>query len=240
MAIVITPEEQASVAGRSPLEIAQTLAQILYRAYPIALRLISVLIPALLLLWTIAATAGRGIVLARMFNVEGPRWGVLGVLNFLRALSLVGLIGAYFGCSYAASTVLDPARPNLFLFVIVFVPMFAVACLIWGFVHWVLALASVHAVAKDCGLMTSMRAVGTLLRRDRTSFTSVAGSNAAARTTAGVVFTALALFPIPLFAVAPTAGWVLEVFLFLLYCFVSDFLLLGRTIAYGELFRSES
>lgn len=239
-AIEVTPEEQAAIAGRSPIEIAQTLAQILYRAYPIVLRLISIVIPALVLLWTVAATFGRGIVLARMFSVKQPRWTALVTLNLLRALSVVALIGAYFGCSYAGSLVLDPAQPNLLLFVIVFMPMFVAVCFVWAIAHWVLALASIHAVAKDSSVMVSVHAVGRALKSDRTGFTSVAAVNAAARTVAGVVFTALALFPLPLFAAVPELAWLIELFLFLLYCAVSDFLLLGRTLAYGELLRRPS
>lgn len=234
-ALIVYPEEQEMLASRSPIEIAQAILEIAHRARPIAVRLGMVVIPAVLVLWMVAATLGRGYVLSRIGSGEsrGPRWPALVVLNSLRVVTVLLLVVAYFGCSFATSLVLNPYAPNYALGVLVFLTLFVIALASWSLVHWIVSTACIYSARQRLGVFRALDATMQLLRESFRELFSIAARNSSVRTVAAIFFTLLALPALLIYGV-PLLFWTVEIVLFLAYCVVSDVLLLARLAAYVE------
>ncbi len=234
-AIFVYPEEQEMLASRSPILIAQAVLEILHRARPIGVRLGLVVVPTILLLWILAATIGRGYVLRRLSSREanGARWLPLSALNTLRVVTVLFLVVAYLGCSFATSLVINPYAPNYALGVLVFLSLFAIALASWSLVHWIVSTASIYAARQNFGISQSLNAAMQLLRENFRELFSIAAQNSSVRTVMAIIFTLIALPPLLLYRV-PLLFWTVEVLLFLAYCAVSDTLLLARLACYVE------
>lgn len=234
-ALIVYPEEQEMLASRSPIEIAQAILEIAHRARPIAVRLGMVVIPAVLVLWMVAATLGRGYVLSRIGSGEsrGLRWPALVVLNSLRVVTVLLLVVAYFGCSFATSLVLNPYAPNYALGVLVFLTLFVIALASWSLVHWIVSTACIYSARQRLGVFRALDATMQLLRESFRELFSIAAGNSSVRTVAAIFFTLLALPALLIYGV-PLLFWTVEIVLFLAYCVVSDVLLLARLAAYVE------
>jgi hypothetical protein len=235
-AVVILPEEQQMLSSRTPLQIAEAVLEVWQRARPLVFKLGLIVIPAVIVLWLIAATVGRAYVLNRICQSAEtkPNWLGLVTLNSLRVLSVIGLIGAYIACSRATTLVSNPESPNYFDALVVFLLLFSVAVLIWSFIHWILSLACIFAARERTSTIASLRRTVSLLRGQGRQLASVAAQNGTARTVVAILFSFLTLFPLVLYRL-PILFWTLEFAILLLYCLASDLLLLARLSAYVEL-----
>jgi len=235
-ALTVFPEEQEMLASRSPILIAQAILEIAHRARPVAVRLGIAVIPGILLLWIIATTLGRGYVLGLMQSREriSSRWFTLSVLNLLRVVTVLLLVIAYFGCSFATSLVINPYDPNYALGVLLFLALFAISFAAWSIVHWIVSTGCIYAARQGFGTMRALGATMQLLREKPGELFSIAARNSSVRTVVAIVFTLIALPPLLLHRV-PLLFWTVEIILFLAYCIVSDVLLLARLAGYVEI-----
>jgi len=200
-----------------------------------AMRLGLIVVPAITILWLIAATVGRGFVVNRVFETgTRPRWSSLFALHVLRVVSVFALIGAYLECSRATALVSDPESPNYFAALLVFLILFSIAVALWSFVHWVISLACIFAARDRSSTIASLRRTILLLRSEGRQLASAATLNGTARTLVAILFSFLALFPLVFYRV-PVVFWTLELAVLLVYCAVSDILLLARLSAYVEI-----
>lgn len=234
-AIVIYPEEHEILGSRSPILITQAILEIAHRARSITAHLGIIVIPAILLLWIVAATVGRGYILARLNspNLTGPHWPALLTLNLLRVATVALLVPTYYCCSFATTLVVKPYEPNYALAILTFLCLFAIALAIWSLLQWILSIACIYAGRQGFGAAASLNATLRLLRRNHRELFSISAQNSSARTLLALIFTLLAL---PTLAISsfPQAFWIVEIVLFLVYCAVSDVLLLARLAAYVE------
>ncbi len=235
-AVAIFPEEQEMLASKAPLQIVQALLEIWVRVRPAALRLGVIVIPAILVLWVIAATLGRGFVMTRLMarDSTSPRWSSLTFLHLLRVLSVLLLVAAYFACSFATAAVSNPTEPNYALAILVFLFLFATAVAIWSFLHWVLSLACIYSSRQSLSVFKGLQATLQLARQRFRTLVSISSQNASLRTAAAIVFTFLALPPLVTYRIPPLF-WTLELAILLAYCLLSDVLLLARLAAYIEI-----
>ena len=170
-AVVILPDEQQMLASRAPLQVAEALLQIWQSVQPVVMRLGLMVIPAITVLWLIAATVGRGFVINRVFEAgTGPRWSSLFGLHLLRVVSVFALIGSYVECSRATALVSDPESPNYFAALLVFLTLFSVAVVLWSFVHWIISLACIFAARERSSTIASLRRTILLLRMKAASW----------------------------------------------------------------------
>jgi hypothetical protein len=234
-ALDVTPEEQELLASRSPVQIAQAVLQISHGAVPVALRLAAIVIPAILLLWIAAATIGRGFVMTRLSPPTSvrPRWSALASLHVLRVLSVLLLIAAYLGCSAATSLVISPSSSNYALAIVIFLVLFSTSLVLCSFLHWILSLACIYSARQGFSVAKAVRASLHLLRARAGQLMSIAAQNSSIRTLTAIVFTLVAALPLVVYPV-PALFWTLEIGIFLLYCVISDVLLLARLAAYIE------
>lgn len=222
--------------SKAPMQVVQALLEIWQRARPLVLRLGLIIVPALIILWVVAVTVGRAYVTHRLAGAETgsqPNWMSLSILNFLRVLALISLLPAYVLSALATISVSTPESPNHLLALLVFLALFSIAVATWSLINWVLSLASIYAATARASLLQSLRDAWSLLRSRTSQLTAIAAQSATTRTLVGVVFTVLALFPLVIHSL-PALFWVLEIATFLLYCVISDLLLLVRLSAYVE------
>jgi len=234
--VVVLAEEQEMLTSKAPLQVVQAILEIWQRARPLVLRLGVIIVPALILLWVVAATVGRAYVTHRIAAKESPGrpdWVSLAVLNLLRVIALLLLVPAYILAAMATLSVSTPESPNHLLALLVFLVLFSIAVLIWSIVNWMLSLASIYATVARASLFQALRDAWLLLRSRTSQLAAIAAQNATVRTLVGVVFTVIALAPLALRSI-PAVFWSLEIAIFLLYCVLSDLLLLARLSAYVE------
>lgn len=234
-AVVILPEEQAMLASRAPLQVAEAILEIWHRVQPLAVRLGATVIPAVVILWLIASTVGRGFVIGRMHKptVVAPRWGALFTLHLLRVISVFALLFAYIGCSRATLLVSSPDAPNYLAAFLVFLILFSVSVLLWSLIHWVISLACIFAVRDGAATLKALRKTSVLLKVRGRILAGIAAQNGTIRTVVAIVITFVALLPLAFYSM-PALLWTLEIVIFLFYCAVSDILLLARLAAYVE------
>ncbi len=228
--VEISPEELSQLASGSPDSMLVALGAIGERALPILARLVAIIVPSLFVLWVVAASVGRAVVLAKLVGTERVRlkWsGVIG-MHLLRALSFVCLVCAYVLASVLASLLFH----SVILVFVFFLLMFAVAVAGWVWVHWVLSLAVIYPVTHGSGTFSSLRAAHRLVWAKGGELASVATANGTARSVVALVFTIFGLLPLPLYRVAPGVLIAIEVALALVYCVISDWFLLARLAAY--------
>ncbi len=231
--VAIFPEEEEMLASRAPLQMAEAILEVWQRVRPAVVRMGIILIPAIILLWVIAATTGRAFVLSRLpvTSNRKPSWIALGFLHLLRALSVLLIPVGYVICSKATALVNSPDSPSYAVAAVVFLLLFVAILLLWSFAHWVLSLACIFAGRDGAGLANSLaRTVSLLLNKGR-PLASVATQNAGARTLVALLFTLIALFPLVIYQLKPLF-WTCEILIFLVYCALSDVLLLARLAGY--------
>ena len=236
-AVVINPEEEAQLHSMSPDLMGQALVMIAARAMPIAGRLAAILIPALLVLWSVAAILGRAVVLTRLVGPPRERmhWnGFIGV-HVLRAASILGLTAGYLAASFFAALFVNPEDPNYLLGALVFVVMFVVVVALWMWVHWVLSVAAIFPVTDGMGTVASVQSAFRLVRTRGGELAAVATGNGTARSLVALVFTFFGLLPLPLYSVAPGLLTAIEIIIALTYCVISDWFLLARLVGYLEI-----
>ncbi len=233
----VSPEERAQLTSTDPNLLMLTLGSIGERVLPLLWRLVEFIAPVLLVLWTVASTLGRSVVLRKLIGSERARFcwtGLLGV-HALRAASVVALATAYVGASLLGASISNSS----FVMVGIFLAMFFVAIAVWIWVHWVLSLAANYPVSSGMGTIESVQAALRLSRTRGRELRAVAVSNGVARTVAGLCAAILGLIPLPLYRVVPGTLLAIELVLAIVYCLVSDWLLLARLVGYAEIAASE-
>lgn len=145
----VSRADQFLLGSGSPPLMSRALQHIFAGSGAILLRGFAVLLPALLVLWTIAASVGRAAILRTLVPHLRVRWRALLAVNFLRAAAaLAGVLGVV-AAFVIFSRVANPAppavgRPNaalLLWFTIIFVVSTS-----WGWVNWFLLPAPIFAV----------------------------------------------------------------------------------------------
>lgn len=240
--IAISPEEESQLTSLAPDSIVLALAAISQRVLPVLLRLAELIIPSLLVLWVVAASVGRAIVMTKLIGPENARlnWAGLVGAHALRALSVVGFAGAYVASSFLVAWLSGSENPNYLLSILASFVLFAVVLAVWMWMHWILSLAAIYPATEGAGIFTAVRAALHLVRMKGGELTGIAAGNGTARTVVALVFTFLGLLPLPLYRVAPTVLMAMEIVIALVYCVVSDWMLVARLLGYLEVATSDA
>lgn len=227
---------------KAPPLMAEAVRHILGGSGPRLLRAAAVLLPALTVLWILAASVGRWASLRALIEDGRGRFRTILGLHFLRAAgglaAGIGYFGALLVAGFAASRSLED-RPGLFL--LVFFLLAAMVGFFHGRIRWYLFLANLFAVRQGSDAFSAIAAAFDLYRQRRGRFVSLAAGMGAIRLFVLVAVTMVSLVPIGLLA---PAAWKLLVAVLapitLLYFVVADFLFVARLAAYVEILRDES
>lgn len=230
-AVAISPSEEAQLASASPDSMLLAAAAVMERALPVAARLAAIVVPALLVFWVVAATVGRAVILTKLVGPDVRiRWSGLVGTYLLRGFTVVALAIAYVASSSLASLI---SQSYIVIFLI-FLFLFVIVLSIWSWVHWLISLATLYPILQGSGTAASLRQALRLVRARFSELAAVATSNGTARTVLALIFTLLGLLPLPLYRIAPGLLIALEIVIALVYCVISDWLLLARFVGYVE------
>jgi hypothetical protein len=148
-ALPVTKTDELLLGSGSPPLMGRAIDHIFHGSAAILIRAFALLVPALMVLWAIAASVGRAAILRTLRPELRVRWRTLLAVNFLRAVAalagVVGVIAAFVVFSRLASPAPPAApRPNAALGLWFVIMLATGVC--WGLVNWFLLPAPVFAV----------------------------------------------------------------------------------------------
>ncbi|MFB3813808.1 MAG: hypothetical protein ACE14L_06825 [Terriglobales bacterium] len=162
-----------------PFLVAGTLAGILHDTAALLLRILTLLVPAIAVLWTFAAALGRAATLNVLLRHPAQRfWSLLG-LSFLRATLTLAAIVAFFGsgmlAGYRMEPTSDPQRAiaQAQAVAAAFLVAGLVIAIVWALLNWLLALATVFAVRDRCATVEAVAEAVRVCRRNLHDFLTV-------------------------------------------------------------------
>ena len=246
-AVTISPADEFLLGSMQPVLMGKAWAHILQQTLPLLFKLTAILFPALSVMWVAAATLGRAVTIRRLLDyfaapAKGEaaetkiRWGAMTALHAFRAAVMLAVFLGYIGAGVVASRLVkmdEGGVPSLQAAWVVFVMIFAVIVIVAAAINWVLSLAPVFVVRDGRGTWDAMGDAMRLFRERGSQLTAAATMNGFLRFAGSCAATVAGLFPLALIGEAPKfVVWTLVVVITVLYCVVSDWLLLARLAAY--------
>ena len=238
--LIVTPTDLILLRLKHPLAVSRALADIFHGSGPRVVLTAVVLIPALVLLWTLLGALGRFATLRALVSHSSPEWtskpGAIGALiglNVLRvALALAGLL-SFVGAAVVASFVNSPTTPHPGLALLLFTPLALVVSAIWSSGNWFLSFAPVFSVRNGEDTFGAIAAALDFSRRCGGKISAVGFCFGAMHLVAFVIGTTVVMYP---FAVAslvpPGVTLTLIGIITLLYLAVADWLYVARLAGY--------
>jgi hypothetical protein len=248
--ITVTNADLMELKSRMPTLVADAIARMLAGSGATLARLAAVVVPAVAILWILAASLGRGATLQALFP-QSPKARLrtlLGV-HFLRAAAALAGVICYMGAAMLASWAAGPPddtnpqaiASNLVLFVFVFLVIVLLVVTAWSTVNWFLSLAPVFVVRDGRDTFGSLAEAEGLFRRHKREFTGVGFLFGLIKFFFIGAVTVLSLAALALLGQVP--GWVVTaiiVVLTLLYLAAADFLYIARLAAYIDIAERDS
>ncbi len=235
LATVDVTQAELLIARHSDLFlIADACARILYQVLPRLARESLVVVPAIAVLWIVAATLGRGLTLQAMPaaapGARPTRFGQLALLNTMRCLfTLVTGVALFGGLLLAGMTI--PVT-NLAALVSVTILLVTAVSFCWSVVNWFLALAPIWIVHGGGSAGRAIVQAVELSRRMAREYSLVGFWFGVFRGVAFVIAFVAALLAAEATPAAAIAGCVA---IALMYFAAADFLYIARLAAYVEL-----
>lgn len=255
--IDITEAEYLLARRSDVFLIADACARILYQALPAFIRAAFIIIPALAVIWILAATLGRAATLKallslpvilsedapvgaseskapyadRSYSPAGTHFGQLAFLHVIRALFSVATLLAFIGTVILAGIAFPAQGANPTAAAVIWVVLAAVAAFFWSVINWFLALAPIWIVRDSRGPFRAIADSLALFRRDSGTYVSAAWWFGFLRTV-----TLVGAFIAGLFAAAALesarAVTAVSLLIALIYFALADFLYIARLAAF--------
>jgi hypothetical protein len=251
-AVVISPADEVALATGFPLLVMSAVGNIVGQMPALVLRLASVLLPGLSLLWVVAATAGRTTSIQRLLEFFGQRYEVelpdgkpratsMLMLHFIRVVIGVAAIAGYFGTLVIATQVARSGEePSVGRFLLVFVPLELVIVMIASWLNWAVSLAPIFAVREGRDWLGSLGTAVVLSRERAASFSRIATWFGLLRFVIAGSFGFVGLVAIGV--LSNVSGWVVLIavaLIYAIYSIVSGALLTARLAAYVAVAQQE-
>ena len=212
--------------------------------YPDLVHVALWLVPVLLVVWVVASSLGRTIVLRRVDGHLYARPGTLMVLQGLRLVALAGSFAMWFVCLRWTSNVAVARpmaagqEPNLVLYFALAIVSTLGLFTLWAVMSWVFSMAPLLAMLRGIGTGQSLREARRLgaLKGKLVEINLVMGIVKIALIVLAMVFSAC---PLPFESVTTPeflAWWWAAVTVF--YLVASDFFHVARLVGYLELWRA--
>ncbi len=227
--IPVTEADTTMLKSRVPMLIVIALIDMFQGTSARILWMTAILVPALLILWVVAATLGRAATLTPLLP-ERPRVRSLLGIHFLRAmLGLAGFLGFVAMSILAARISADPrvSAPAL-------LAGLALIGIVWGLLNWFLVIAPIFTVEGD-----TLSAVGraVLFVRERSAdlvgVTTVFGL---LHFGALVIATIAASIPFAMFRISGVGpAVVISVIVAMIYFAIVDYLFVARMAAFIDI-----
>jgi hypothetical protein len=221
-------------SGSAPL-IGRALKHIFNGSAARLVRGLAVLVPGIVLLWTVAAASGRAAILRTLMPESRAHWRSLLVVSFLRAMTAVAAGVSVLAAFIAFVRVATPAppaegRPGAAWLIFLTLIFFIATC--WSLLNWFLAVAPIYAVRS--------RRLSDALSATLTNFRERTGKSFWIGTAFGLIHLALflafsAIGPMPLALAEVVPRWFTLLALLaitLLYFALADAIHVLRLISY--------
>lgn len=178
---VVTDRDLLALGSRNPDLMAAAMSHVLEGAGPRLLRAGVLLIPALSLLWIVAASLGRATTLRALIAGVGElRWRSVVALQSSRSLLGLVTITALLGIMFFAAWIsISPdaeglVQPNETLYLLILLFSWPPVIILWNFLNWLLSLALIFAVGDHATASSSVSRAVHLFREQRGRFVGAA------------------------------------------------------------------
>ncbi len=224
----------------TPFLMADALAHMLQGTGGRLLRATAILLPSLMLLWTIAASVGRAATLKGLLEGSRANLGTLLGIHFLR--SVLGLAGfaAYVGAAALAGAVSRPDADGIGVFMAVFLAQMFIVVFVGGVLNWYLSLAPLAAARSGGDTMVAIANAFNAARRHAGGLSQVSLMFAVLR---AVPLLMVTLVSLGIFGQVTPQHWraatVIVAAISLVYFTLADFLYLARLAAYNAVMDEE-
>lgn len=227
-------EAEYLIARRSSMFlIADACARIIYEVLPDLVRAAAILVPAIAVLWVLAATAGRAITLKALLPTGDPRssrLASLASLHLLRAVFVLATLLALLATLVLTGRLL-PIAVNPALAGMIWGFLAALVVFFWALLNWFLSLAPIFIVRDGRAALASIADSLALYRRHRGTYAATAAWFGLLRFVLFCAACVLAIFAAAAAGSAPRAI-ALSLVIALIYFAVADFLYITRLAAY--------
>jgi hypothetical protein len=227
-----------------PMAAAEVISQAADKVLPPLLHLAAWLGPLLLVVWVVASSIGRTVVMRRVDRELQARPGTLMLLQVVRMVALLGSFAVWFVCLRWAAHVAVTSQmaagqdPNLVLFCALTIVSTLGLFTLWALVSWVFSAAPLLAMLEGVGAGASLRAALRLgpLRSKLAEINLVMGIVKIQLIVLAMVFSSC---PLPFESIA-TPGFMLRWYgvVTILYFVASDFFHVVQLVAYVELWKA--
>jgi hypothetical protein len=235
-ALPMSNVEFLALRRHAPWLIADAIARILYGG-PRLLQVAAIVLPAIFVLWVVAASLGRAATLKALLRCQEPiPLAPQFLLHLLRAsvalASVIGYLGALILAGRAAVSIPD-LRPGIFL--VVLVALVTAISILRSRLNWFLSIGAIFSARDGHGTFPAIREAVAFFRRHLGKF---AGTGAVFGVLHGALlaFTCVAwMLAVSLAKVPPRITIISVAVITLGYFAVFDFLYLARLAAYVAL-----
>lgn len=244
--LLVTDRDLAALGSGNEDLVVWAVAHIFEGAGPGLRRALAALIPAVVLLWIVAASLGRAATLSAVVNGDGRLyWRSILALHVLRAALAAAAIMAILGAMIFAARISAAPDGNGFgrdAGVYILTLLFAIPpiVLVWRFLNWLLTLAAVFAVQSGASVGEGIARAGRALQEQKGRFLGAAALFGVMRLVALVGLWMASVLALAAFSGAGVEATLAALLvLALAYFVVADFLYIARLAAYVEICRPE-
>lgn len=242
-AISLSAADQGVLLSGNLMLTLDVLSRIVANALPFLAQAAIGALPKIALIWLVCITLGRSPLLRRIVAKSGSAaalpsqrfWISMTAVHAVRILLLLIVVSAFLGASRIAGVLLgsDINHPRILLALTAYLLTFGVGITVYLLSNFVAALASLY-VAQGRRTLDALADAVHASVRDKALLGAAAASNATLRTFAATIVTGVSVLLLPLSRYVPaTVLLVLAALLSVIYCIISDVLLLARTMAYA-------
>jgi hypothetical protein len=210
--------------------IADACARILAQVLPQLAAEAIVLVPAIAVLWIVAATVGRVVTLNALVGSASRAYVRVLLLHILRAALTIAVGLAFCGAVLFVGATLALQHPAAAVALSLVLMMLVASC--WSVVNWFVALALIWVVRDGLGVFAAIGASIELYRRSPGAYVGIASWFGVVRAVAIVVATIVALIAAQ---ASPSSAVAASIAIALAYFAVADFCYIARLAAYVEL-----
>ena len=243
--VAVTDRDLVALGSSNQDLMSAALAHMFEGAGGRLLRAFVVLLPAIAVLWTIAASVGRAVTLRLLMPATGRLpWFPMFILHFARAaLAVTTLLAAFGTLLFAASVSIRPdpdgvARPDPTLYLLILLFVLPVLAIVWSFLNWLLSLAPIFVVRDGASAPAGIASAVGVARESKAVLASTTALFGLLRLVALGVLVFVSLAVAGAFSAAGLkAGTVVLGLLALAYFVVADMLFIARLAAYVEICR---
>ena len=246
-ALLVTDRDLLALGSGDEDLVGWALAHIFEDAGPHLLRALAALVPAIVLLWIVAASWGRAAILSAVVEGSGKlRWRSIFVLHVLQAALAVATATVVLGIMIFASRIaIRPdsdglARPDPGVYLLILVVAIPPVALLWRILNWLLSLATICVARSGTGVAAGIAAAVRILQAEKGRLLGAAALFGVLRSVAVAGLFLGLLFALGAFARAGADATLAAIIvLIVIYLLAADFLRIARLVADVEITRTE-